>query len=208
MSAWTNTMMPITTSAPPALSRWRRIPGPPRDPAKAQLLRLHRTLLDRLGPQAGRRGRTPFEIAVGAIVAEPSAIVALRRARLLSPRGLARIDEVRLAATIRPAGARLKARRLQRFARWVLREPAGRFGDLRRRPLGSLAASLLAVPGVGAETVDAILLFAARRPVFVAGATTRRVLAARGLMRASAGYEDARRFLEAHLPSDPALFIE
>ena len=49
---------------------------------------------------------------------------------------------------------------------------------------------------------------AAGRPVFVADAYTRRLLVRHGLLRASAGYEEARAFLEAHLPSDPALFNE
>src|SRR6185503_1242881 len=82
----------------------------------------------------------------------------------------------------------------------------GRFDGLRRRPLASLRASLLDVPGLGPETADTILLYAAHRPVFVADALTRRGLAAHGVLRASATYETARRLLEARLPSDPALF--
>src|SRR6266849_1176315 len=53
-----------------------------------------------------------------------------------------------------------------------------------------------------------ILLYAAGRPVFVADAYARRVLARHRLLRPDAAYEDARAFLEAHLPSDPALFNE
>ena len=76
----------------PVLSHWRRIPGPPRDPVKASLLRVYRALLARFGPQGWWPGRTPFEIAVGAILTQHTAwanaalaIAALRRARLLSP---------------------------------------------------------------------------------------------------------------------------
>jgi len=67
---------------------------------------------------------------------------------------------------------------------------------------------LLAVPGLGPETVDAILLYAAGRPVFVADAYARRVLARHRLLPPRADYETARAFVEAHLPSDPALFNE
>jgi endonuclease-3 related protein len=79
---------------------------------------------------------------------------------------------------------------------------------MRRAPLGPLRRELLAVPGLGPETADAILLYAADRPVFVADAYTRRVLVRHRLLRRHAGYEETRAFLEAHLPSDPALFNE
>ena len=62
--------------------------------------------------------------------------------------------------------------------------------------------------GLGPETVDAILLYAAHRPVFVADAYTRRVLGGHRLLSPDARYEEARQFIEAHLPSDPALFNE
>ena len=131
-------------------------------------------------------------------------LTSLRRARLLSPRGLARTNERRLATVI--GSSQADARRLAAVARWLLREHGGRFDGLRRQPLASLRASLLAVPGLGPETADAILLYAAHRPVFVADPLTRRVLAAHGVVRASAPYETVRRLLEAHLPSDPSLF--
>jgi len=79
---------------------------------------------------------------------------------------------------------------------------------MRGSPLGPLRRELLAVPGLGPETADAILLYAAGRPTFVADAYARRVLARHRLLPRGAGYEAARAFLEAHLPSDPALFNE
>ena len=74
------------------LTAWRRIPGPPRDPAKARLLRLHRALLAHYGPQRWWPARTPFEVAVGAILVQHTAwssaaraIAALRAAGRLTP---------------------------------------------------------------------------------------------------------------------------
>jgi endonuclease-3 related protein len=91
---------------------------------------------------------------------------------------------------------------------WLLRRFGGRFHGVRRAPLAPLRTELLAVPGLGPETVDAILLYAAHRPVAVADAYTRRVLARHRLIPATARYEETRAFLEAHLPSDPALLNE
>ena len=209
-------MTPITRSPAPVLGAWRRIPGPPRDPVKARLLRLHRRLLERHGPQGWWPGRTPFEIAVGAILVQHTvwpgaarAVAALRARRLLAPRRLAALSPGALASLVRPAGTyRLKARRLLAFTRWLLERHGGRFVSMRRAPLGRLRRDLLAVPGLGPETADAILLYAAGRPVMVADAYTRRVLARHRLLPAGADYEATRRFLEAHLPSDPALFNE
>lgn len=198
------------------LAGWRRIPGPPRDPVKARLLRLYVALLRRFGPQRWWPGRTAYEIAAGAILTQNTAwssaargVAALRAGGLLDPRRLMRMSEAELGALIRPAGTyRVKARRLRDFTTWLLERFGGRFHGLRRAPLAPLRAELLAVPGLGPETVDAILLYAAGRPVAVADAYTRRVLARHRLIAASASYAETRAFLEAHLPSDPALFNE
>ena len=114
-----------------------------------------------------------------------------------------------LAGLIRAAGTpRLKARRLRALTRWLLDRFGGRFGAMRRLPLGRVRRGLLGGPGLGPETADAILLYAAGRPVFVADAYARRVLARHRLLGRRATYEQARGFFEAHLPSDPALFNE
>jgi endonuclease-3 related protein len=91
---------------------------------------------------------------------------------------------------------------------WLLETFGRGFDRMRTAPLGPLRRSLLGIPGLGPETADAILLYAAGRPVFVADAYARRVLARHRLIGAAAGYEESRAFLEAHLPSDPALFNE
>jgi len=121
----------------------------------------------------------------------------------------ARLPASKLEPLVRPSGTyRRKARRLLDFTRWLLARFHGDFRAMRRAPLGPLRREVLRVPGLGPETADAILLYAAGRPVFVADAYTRRVLARHRLLSGRSGYEDARAFLEAHLPSDPALFNE
>jgi len=183
---------------------------------RARLLRVYRDLLRRFGPQGWWPGRTPFEIAIGAILTQHTAwsqaaraVAALRARRLLDPQALAEASDASLHEAIRPAGTyRLKARRLRDFTAWLLARFDGRFKRIRRVPLDSLRRELLAVPGLGPETVDAILLYAAGRPVFVADAYARRVLSRHRLLSPRADYETARAFLEGRLPSDPALFNE
>jgi len=208
-------MNPSTRSASPS-RRSRRIPGPPRDREKARLLRLYAALARRFGPQRWWPGRTPLEVAVGAILTQHTAwmnveraLRALRAHRLLEARRLAAVPAPDLGRLIRSAGTfRVKTRRLRSFLRFLLARGDGRMARLRREDLQSLRAALLAVPGLGPETTDAILLYAAGRPVFVVDAYTSRVLARHRLIPPGASYEAIRSFVESHLPSDPRLFNE
>jgi endonuclease-3 related protein len=114
------------------------------------------------------------------------------------------VGVIRAQSTARTDAARC----VRAFTAWLLRRCHGRFDRLRRAPLSPLRAEMLAIPGLDPETVDAILLHAAHRPIAVADASTRRLLARHRLIRANADYETTRAFLEAHLPSDPALLSE
>lgn len=208
-------MTPSMPSAAPPRGR-RRVPGPPRDLTKSRLLRLYAALARRFGPQRWWPGRTSFEVAVGAILTQHTAwanveraLEALRAGRLLEPRRLAAVPEARLGRLIRSAGTfRVKARRLRAFVAFVRRRLGGRMAGLRGAELTGLRRALLAVPGLGPETADAILLFGGERPVFVVDAYTRRVLGRHRLLPPGAPYEAVRAFLESHLPSDPRLFNE
>jgi len=184
--------------------------------SRRRLLRLYAALHARYGPQGWWPARSRFEVAVGAVLTQHTAwtgvaraIANLRAARMLEAAPLARLPLPRLGRLIRPAGTwRLKAKRLREIARFFLAEADGRPSLLRGTPLETLRARLLAVRGVGPETADAILLYALNRPVFVADAYTRRVLARHRMVPAGIGYDTLRRHLEAALPGDPALFNE
>jgi endonuclease-3 related protein len=101
----------------------RRPHGPPRDAIKARLLRLHVALAARFGPQHWWPGRTPYEVAAGAILTQHTAwtnaaraVAALRAHGLLRPERVTACDATVLADTIRSAGTnRLKAARLRTF---------------------------------------------------------------------------------------------
>lgn len=183
---------------------------------RRRLLRLYTALGARYGPQEWWPATGRFEVAVGAVLTQHTAwrgveraIDNLRAERALEPRRLARLALPRLGRLIRPAGTwRLKARRLRALAHFFLARGGGRLDRLRAAPLESVRTQLLDVPGIGPETADAILLYALGRPLFVADAYTRRVLSRHRIAPAGIGYEELRRFLEARLPRDPALFNE
>jgi endonuclease-3 related protein len=183
---------------------------------KRRLLRLYSALHARYGAQGWWPARSAFEVAVGAVLTQHTAwagaaraIANLHGARRLEARRLAELSAPALGRLIRPAGTwRLKAKSLLALTRFLLSRAGGRPERLRRAPLEALRHDLLAVPGIGPETADAILLYAAGRPVFVADAYARRVLSRHRIVPRRGNYETLRRFLEAHLPADPALFNE
>jgi len=183
---------------------------------KQRLLRLYSALHARYGPQGWWPARSAFEVAVGAVLTQHTAwpgaaraIGNLHAARRLEARRLAGLSPAALGRLIRPAGTwRLKARSLLALTRFLLERAGGRPERLRGAPLAPLRRDLLAVPGIGPETADAILLYAAGRPVFVADAYTRRVLSRHRIVPRRGDYETLRHFLEGHLPGDPALFNE
>lgn len=191
-------------------------PRAPSRPLRRRLLRLYDRLLRRYGPQGWWPARTTFEVVVGAILTQGTAwvnveraLARLRAAGLLEPRALGRVRLGRLARLVRPAGYyRVKAGRLRAFLRHLSRRHGGSLRRLLRQPADALRRELLGVPGVGPETADSILLYAAHRPVFVVDAYTRRILGRHRLAPPDADYATLQALFMAHLPRDPALFNE
>jgi endonuclease III related protein len=189
---------------------------PPPSLTRRRLLRLYDRLHWRFGPQGWWPGRSAFEVIVGTILTQSTAwvnveraLARLRTAGVLEPRALAAVRARRLVGLIRASGFfRVKARRLSGFLRHLERRYPGDLRRLLRGPTVELRAELRAIPGIGPETADSILLYAAGRPVFVVDAYTRRILARHRIAPPDVGYAELQGFLMAHLPHDPALFNE
>ncbi len=181
-------------------------------PARA----VFRALWRAYGPQGWWPGRTPFEVMVGAILTQNAAwinveraIARLRRRRALTPRALHALPERKLADLIRPAGYfRVKARRLRSLTGLLAGEFGGRLDRLFRLSTAQLRERLLATHGIGPETADSILLYAAGRPVFVVDAYTRRVLQRHGWARGDESYDELAAAFTRRLPRDTRLFNE
>lgn len=176
----------------------------------------YRALFSAYGPQGWWPGRSRFEVIVGAYLTQniawsnvARALVNLRKARLLHPASMRRAGAPVVAGLIRSAGYyNQKAERLIAFLAFLEERHGGSLDRLFRQPLPVLRRQLLALPGVGPETADSILLYAAKRPVFVIDAYTRRLLHRHGRLDPSETYEDLRRRFEGALPKDPDLFNE
>ena len=129
------------------------------------------------------------------------ALERLRTAGACSLEAALRLSEEELAALVRPAGTPLtKARRLRALAQ--LAEEHGGLDRLLALPAGELRARLLATYGVGPETADAILLYAAGRPVFQVDAYAVRLFRRLSLGPERDGYGAWQRWFEEALPPE------
>jgi endonuclease-3 related protein len=173
-------------------------------------------MLAELGPSRWWPGRTPFEIALGAILTQNTAwtnvekaMHNLRQSGLLDAQALFRLTDEELAAFIRPAGVfRVKAARVRNFLRFLQRTCDLDMDGLRKETVEKLRPMLLDVSGIGPETADSILLYGLGLPSFVVDAYTRRILSRHGLVPGDIGYEDLREFFMNALPKDVVLFNE
>lgn len=137
------------------------------------------------------------------------AIENLRQAELLDPLSLYELDVEELAELIRPAGYfRLKARRLRNLLSLIVERYDGSLDAMFAVDLPTLREQLLSVNGIGPETADSILLYAAEKPTFVVDTYTHRVLSRHGLIEPEADYHRIQQFFHDELPTDVPLYNE
>ncbi|MGB7264997.1 MAG: base excision DNA repair protein [Terracidiphilus sp.] len=158
-------------------------------PAK-RLRRMHDALLGAYGPQHWWPATTPFEVILGAYLTQNTAwkavdrsLANLRAAGALTPAGLRSLPLKKLRRLIQPSGFYTrKAPALKAFVAMLDKEFNGSLEALAATPTADLRRRLLALPGVGPETADAILLYALNHPVPVADEYLRRIVERHALL--------------------------
>lgn len=177
---------------------------------------IHRVLLAAYGRQGWWPGTGPFETVVGAILTQNTswknverALARLRgRGALAAPRALARLAPDEIMELIRPAGfARAKSGTLREISARIARSPGGLTGFLSADG-AVVRRALLEIRGIGPETADAILLYAAGRPAFVVDAYTRRLVDRHHIAHGAAPYADLKRMFEQALPPSASVLNE
>ncbi|MBI2909386.1 MAG: endonuclease III domain-containing protein [Chloroflexi bacterium] len=166
------------------------------------------------GPQHWWPADDPFEVMVGAILTQSTAwtnvekaIANLKRADALSADALYRLPLSELAILIRPSGYyNAKARKLKAFVTEFVENYEANLERLFAPDAETLRERLLAIYGVGEETADSIILYAAKKPIFVVDAYTKRVVARLGFT--PVGYADIQAIFMDNLPLDERLFNE
>ena len=186
------------------------------DPA-LRLRRMHDELMQAYGPQHWWPARTPFEVILGAYLTQNTAwkaversLANLRAAGALTPEDLRDVPLAKLRRLIRPSGfITRKAPALKAFVNLLDKEFGGSLEALATTPTPVLRQRLLALPGVGPETADAILLYALGHTVPVADEYLRRIAGRHGLVAPPAGrakipYDSLADLTRSAFANDPA----
>jgi endonuclease-3 related protein len=180
------------------------------------LLNVYHQLFYRYGPQHWWPAKTPFEVIVGAILTQSAtwsnvekAIVNLEEAGALSPRAIRRLSQSELARFIRPTVYyNAKAFKLKSFVHWLGQNYNDDLNKLFVSNTYDLRKQLLAIHGIGQETADSIILYAAGKPIFVIDAYTRRIISRIGFSPDGNSYAAYQSLFMNNLPADTALFNE
>jgi len=181
-----------------------------------RILNIYQILSDHFGPRHWWPADSPFEVVVGAILTQNTAwtnvelaIQNLKQAGSLSLEKLAELPIERLEELIRPSGFfRQKAIRLQSLAKHLAKDWQSDLTGFCGGPLDDTRTRLLARPGIGPETADSILLYAANRPSFVVDAYTRRIFGRLGLLHGREKYDEIRLMFMQNLPEQVQLYNE
>ncbi|MBI2303131.1 MAG: hypothetical protein HYU86_00080 [Chloroflexi bacterium] len=153
---------------------------------------------------------------VGAILTQSAAwgnvekgIGNLAAAGALSPAAIKQLPLEKLAQLIYPCGYyNAKAHKLKALAQRLGDGYGDKLDDLFRLSLDSLRRELLSIHGIGQETADSIILYAAHKPIFVIDAYTRRILQRLGLAPPKEDYTSYQALFMENLSHDVSLFNE
>jgi endonuclease-3 related protein len=145
---------------------------------------MHNELFAAYGPQHWWPAPTPFEVILGACLTQNTSwkaversLANLRAAGALTVDGLRSLKLEELQRLIQPSGfLTRKAPALKKFIAMLDEEFAGSLQAFAATPTSALRARLLALPCVGPETADAILLYALGHTVPVADEYLRRIV--------------------------------
>ncbi len=181
-----------------------------------KLMAIYDRLFAHFGPQHWWPGDSPFEVMVGAVLTQNTAwthvekaIKNIKTAGCLSFEGLFSLPPQALAALIQPAGYfNVKTKRLRNLLKTIAETSDGDLDRFFDQSASHLRELLLGTNGVGPETADSIILYAAQKPVFVIDTYTKRLLVRHSLASEEADYSEMQDLFTNHLPDDLALFNE
>jgi endonuclease-3 related protein len=182
-----------------------------------RLMEMFDLMQNHFGPQNWWPAETALEVMVGAVLTQNTnwknvekAIENLKDKDLLSVANLNATPSGELAQLIRPAGYyNIKSKRLKNLMNFIAERYQEDLSMFMEEDTQKLREGLLSVNGVGPETADSILLYAASRPVFVIDAYTYRILYRHGMISEEhATYDVLQDLFMDHLTEDASLFNE
>ena len=178
-----------------------------------RLLELYQQLQAEHGNLRWWPADTPFEVALGAILTQATAwrnvekaIDNLKAADAFSPEQIHAISQDELEKLVHPSGYfRMKAKKVRAFVDHIIERP---MAVMFEQDVPVLRKELLSIYGVGPETADSIILYAAEKPSFVVDTYTYRLISRLGWVEGNFHYERLRALFMDNLPPDTNLFNE
>lgn len=179
-----------------------------------RLMNIYNLMNESLGNRHWWPADTCEEVIFGAILVQSvawsntvKALDNLRNAHLLSFQCVheANISDVELCV-IPTRYYRMKAKKLKAFAAHVMHRYDGNLTVLMHQPMDALRIELLGIYGIGPETADDIVLYAAEQPSFVIDTFTKRIFHRLGICALDEPYEVLRGWFMRHLPDDVPLY--
>ncbi len=141
---------------------------------------------------------TDEEIVIGAILTQNTnwknvekALANLRNLGSADFNTIRKLDTHALAMAVKPSGYfNQKSDRLKIFVSYVDTHYSGLLKELFKLPLSDLRRNLLSIKGIGPETADDIILYAAEKPVFVIDAYTKIIISRHLLCQPDVKYDE------------------
>ncbi len=172
------------------------------------MIQVYNKLLAALGAKHWWPAKTPFEVVVGALLTQQTkwenvekAILNLKEHGLMEPESLSKAGLQEIEMRIRCTGFyRQKARRVKNISTFFFVNP-----DILEKPADELRNTLLSLDGIGSETADSIVLYAADKPRFVIDAYTKRMCKCLGI---EGDYAKLQSIFESSIPEDVPLYKE
>jgi endonuclease-3 related protein len=183
--------------------------------AAAPILRnFHDQLAAAYGPQQWWPAQTALEVIVGAYLTQNTSWRSVERSianliahDVMNLDGLRAIADDELRVLIRPSGYMVrKAAAIKAFVAFLDQQHGGSLARLAAQPTPLARQQLLALPGVGEETADAILLYALLHPVAVVDEYLRRITDRHGLVGRDHKYAQLQELVHTAFAPDPPEF--
>lgn len=181
-----------------------------------RLKKIYKKLLEKYGEQNWWPADSKFECAIGAVLTQNTswqnvekAINNLKSVMEITVENLTDISENELSLLIRPSGFyRQKTKVIKRLAEFINMRYEGRIEKMEDENISDLRRGLLSIKGIGPETADCIVLYAAGLPVFVIDRYTYRLLYRHGFVERETSYLEMQNLFMKNLDNEQLLFSE
>jgi len=155
-----------------------------------------------------------LEICFGAILTQNTnwknvekAVVQLNKNNLIDINKILKINNKKLAKIIKSSGYHnQKAKKLKNFCKHINKDHDNNLKKFFGNNIEKLRNELLSINGIGPETADSIILYAAKKPIFVVDAYAKRIINRVGFKEET--YDELQTLFMSNLKKNEKLYNE